>query len=327
MNVMITSRRSQRCSPYLVGTFALAVLGGAACPHSAATNASGAHGRDAAPAPKVSRPSFDGERAYEALKAQCAFGPRVPGTEAHRKCRGYLVTELNKYADRVITQDFEFQRLPMSNVVGFFNEGAKRQVLLGAHWDSRPTADEEIVPEKRRMPVMGANDGASGVAVLLELARLFKARKPDVGVVIVFFDGEDYGNFQRDWGVFLGSRRFAKRMKSLCSPTYGILLDMVGDRDLNIYREVISERRARKFNDQVFSVARELGYGKHLIDRLGYTVIDDHVAINDAGVPCINLIDFDYPYWHTIEDTPDRCSAQSLKIVGETVAEVVYREK
>jgi hypothetical protein len=283
----------------------------------------------AAPQPalrRAQRPAFDGARAYEDLKAQCGLGARVPGTEAHGKCRDFLVNELKKSAERVITQDFTFGRLPLSNVIGFFNEGASRQVLLCAHWDSRPFADEEVNPAKRRQPVMGANDGASGVAVLLELARMFKSKAPDVGIVIALFDGEDYGDFQRDWGVFLGSRYFAKRMKSLCSPTYGILLDMVGDRDLAIYREGTSEQRARRINDLVFGIARELGHAKHFVDQVRYTITDDHVAVNDAGVPCIDLIDFDYAHWHTVDDTPDKCSAESLKIVGETIAEVVYRE-
>jgi len=303
-----------------------ALFGGAACPTASSEQRSEPRAAGDRPA-RAARPTFDGGRSYELLKAQCAFGPRVPGTAAHRKCRDYLAAEMRKYADRVVLQDFTYERLPMTNVVGLWNESAKRQVLLCAHWDCRPVADEEIVPAKRRMPVMGANDGASGVAVLLEVARLLKAQAPPVGVVIALFDGEDYGDFQRDRGVFLGSRHFAARMKTLCSPTYGILLDMVGDRDLGIYREGISEQRAPGINDLVFKVARELGYSKQFVDSVRHIVMDDHVAINDAGVPCINLIDFDYAYWHTVEDTPDKCSAESLKVVGETVAEVIYREK
>ncbi len=320
-------RRPARASWLLALGYSLTFLFGAACPRSDGTAISEAAVPQGSVGQKVQRPAFDGDRAYEYLKAQCAFGPRVPGTDAHRKCRAYLVEELKKSADRVVTQDFTFQRLPMTNVIGYFNEGAKRQVLLCAHWDCRPYADEEIDPVKRRRPVMGANDGASGVAVLLELARMFKARQPNIGVVIVLFDGEDYGDFQRDWGVFLGSRHFAKRMKSLCSPEYGILLDMVGDRDLTIYREGISQQRAPRINDLVFGIARELGHSKRFVDRVEHIVSDDHVPINDAGVPCIDLIDFNYAYWHTVDDTPDKCSADSLRVVGEVVAEVVYRER
>lgn len=237
-----------------------------------------------------------------------------------------MIEELEKHADRVVTQDFTYRNLPLTNVIAFFNEKAGRQVLLCAHWDSRPTADMEIVPAKRRQPVPGANDGASGVAVLLELARLFKTQKPAVGVVIALFDGEDYGDFERDEGVFLGSRHFAARMKSVCNPSYGILLDMVGDRDLAIYREANSERLAPRINDLVFGIAGEIGYRRQFRDSVRHMVQDDHIPINEAGVPCIDLIDFDYAYWHTVDDTPDKCSPDSLKAVGEVVAEVVYRE-
>lgn len=306
---------------------AIALVNLPACPASRDGASAGASQNPAARQTRVVRPAFDGDRAFAILKAQCDFGARVPGTAAHRKGREYLVAEMRKYADRVIEQDFAFGRLPLTNIIGVFNEKAKRQVLLCAHWDSRPYADEEINPVKRRQPVLGANDGASGVAVLLELARLFKQQAPEVGVIIALFDGEDYGDFSRDWGVFLGSRHFAKRMKEVGSPAYGILLDMVGDRDLTIYREGISQQRAPKINDLVFGIARELGHSKYFIDSVRHTVLDDHVPINDAGVPCIDLIDFDYAYWHTVEDTPDKCSPDSLRVVGDTVAEVMYRER
>jgi Zn-dependent M28 family amino/carboxypeptidase len=185
----------------------------------------------------------------------------------------------------------------------------------------------EIVESKRRAPIPGANDGASGVAILLQLARMLRAKPPGIGVIIVLFDGEDYGDFERDEGVFLGARHFAANMRKVATPEYGILLDMVGDKDLRIFREAISERRARRINSLVFSIARELGHRRTFVDELGEAITDDHVAINDAGVPCIDLIDFDYGPWHTVDDTPDKCSAESLRIVGEVVAEVVYREK
>lgn len=276
--------------------------------------------------PRVARPQFDGAAAMELLRKQCDFGPRVPGTQAHVRTRDWLRSELEKVASRVILQDFQYRSIPMSNVVAFFNEKARRRVLLCAHWDSRPTADMEILPSKRRQPVMGANDGASGVAVLLELARMFKEQEPRVGVVIALFDGEDYGDFEKDEGVLLGSRHFAANIKSAGPLEYGILLDMVGDRDLRIYREGNSEARAKQINDMVFRIAGELGFRRYFPDYVRHTIIDDHIPINDAGVPCINLIDFDYAPWHTVEDTPDKCSPESLRVVGEVVAEVIYRE-
>jgi len=278
------------------------------------------------PRASASRPTFDGEAAMALLRAQCEVGPRVPGTAAHARMREWLKQEMEKSAERVVVQDFRYRNLTLRNVIGIFNEKAIRQVLLCAHWDSRPAADMEITASKRRMPVPGANDGASGVAVLLQLARMFRNLPPKVGVVIALFDGEDYGDFEREEGVFLGSRHFASRLREVCNPAYGILLDMVGDKDLGICREGNSELLARRFNDLVFRIAGELGFRKYFPDTVRYTVTDDHVPINEAGVPCIDLIDFDYRYWHTVEDTPDKCSPESLRIVGEVVAEVVYRE-
>jgi glutaminyl-peptide cyclotransferase len=283
--------------------------------------------------PRARRPEFDGANAFEMLKRQCEFGPRPPGTEAARKTRAFLIAQLRQYADQVETQDFTYRdrvytnrEINLSNIVGIFHPEAKRRVLLCAHWDTRPVADMEMDAQKRRQPILGANDGASGVAVLLELARLFKQQKPEVGVVMVFLDGEDYGDWDRMEGVLLGAKHFARNMKKY-RLEYGILLDMIGDRNLQVYREVNSERYAPHVNDRVFRIARELGLEKNVIDQLKTEVIDDHIPINEAGLPTINLIDFDYAYWHTLEDTVDKCSPQSLAIIGSLVAETVYREK
>jgi hypothetical protein len=283
--------------------------------------------------PRARRPEFDGAKAFEILKRQCEFGPRPSGTEAARKTRAFLIAELSKYADQVETQDFTYRdrvysnrQMDLSNIVGIFNPEAKRRVLLCAHWDTRPVADMEIDADKRLKPIVGANDGASGVAVLMELARLFKQQKPEIGVVMVFLDGEDYGNWDRMEGVLLGAKHFARSMKKY-RLEYGILLDMIGDKNLQVYREVNSERYAPRVNDRVFRIARELGFEKNIIDQLKTEVIDDHIPINEAGLPTIDLIDFDYAYWHTLEDTIDKCSPQSLAIIGSVVAETFYREK
>jgi len=275
---------------------------------------------------RTARPAFDGAKAFKLLVKQCEFGPRPVGSEAHQKTRDFLLAEMQKYADRTVAQDFRYRGMPLTNVIGVFNPDAKRQVLLCAHWDTRPIADMEIDEEKRKRPIPGANDGASGVAVLLELARLFKEKKPEVGVLIVLFDGEDYGDFKKDEGVFLGSRHFARNRQGY-NPAFGILIDMVGDKDLDIYREVNSQRYAPGTNDKVFRIARELGYEDYFIDSLETEIIDDHIPLNQARIPTIDLIDFNYGPWHTLEDTPDKCSAGSLAVVGNTLAEVVYREK
>jgi len=277
---------------------------------------------------QAERPAFDGKRAFADLEKQVSFGPRVPGTPGHLQCRDWLMGELQKTADRVEVQTFtqvvNGKSLRMYNIFGIFNENASKRVMLCAHWDTRPTADEELDPANRRKPILGANDGASGVAVLLELARQFKLKRPEVGVIIAFWDGEDYGPDVNN--MLLGSRYFARNMGKL-RPTYGILLDMVGDKDLQIYKETNSVYAAPELVERVWRVAGELGYRKFFPNSIKYTIIDDHVPLIEAGVPCIDLIDFDYPYWHTLQDTVDKCSPTSLQVVGEVVAAIVYAER
>lgn len=323
------------------------------------------------PAPSASatqipkHPAFDGERAMAQLKKQCDFGVRPLGSEAHEKLRGYLLAQMQKYADKTVTQEFTYRGMPVTNVIGiFYPEGADKPaehpVLLLAHWDTRPIADgpfsSEVQPGKapfrygphgwnRTTPIMGADDGASGVAVLLELARLFKAKKPPVGVLLLLDDGEDYGDFRSGddgEGVELGSRYFAKHFrdnKAFGQPDYGILLDMVGAEDIIIPRESNSQRYAPGTNDKVFDLAGSLKYKDVFLSDETQEVGDDHIALNQAGIPTIDLIHplpfnatygnyetTGYRYWHTLQDTVDKCSAKSLKIVGETVKEVIYRE-
>lgn len=276
---------------------------------------------------RAQRPAFEEKKAWAHLVKQCDFGPRPVGSAAHQKTRDYLVAEMKKVAGKVVEQNFTYRGMPLTNVIGVFNPEAKRQILLCGHWDTRPTADQELDPVNQRKPIIGASDGASEIAVLLELGRLFKEQKPNVGVVIVLLDGEDYGNFERDEGVFLGAKYFAKNHQGY-NPEFGILLDMVGDKDLDIHRERNSEGFAPAVNNKVFRIARELGYTKNFIDDREYTnVSDDHFALNQAGIPTIDLIDFNYGPWHRLSDTPENCSATSLKVVGEIIAEVVYREK
>ena len=268
---------------------------------------------------------FDSKRAWNHLLRQCAFGPRPVGTDAHKKTRDYLYTEMKLAADVATIQDFTYRKMQLSNIIGVINPDAKRKVLLCAHWDTRPTADEEVDPVKQRQPIMGANDGASGVAVLLELARVFHAKRPRVGVILVLFDGEDYGDFRKDEGVFLGSKYFAAHHAGY-TPEYGILIDMIGDKNLDIYREVNSQNFAPGTNEKVFRIAGEMGYRAKFIDDVKYDLSDDHIPLNRARIPTIDLIDFSYGPWHTLDDTPDKCSKDSLNIIGRTLAEVIYRE-
>jgi glutaminyl-peptide cyclotransferase len=275
-------------------------------------------------------PIFDGKQAFKYLTAQTDFGPRVPNSAAHEKCLAYLQTELQKYTDAVNLQQFTEQgydgvTLSLTNVIASFNLNATTRILLTAHWDSRPRADQDPDPKKRTQPILGANDGASGVAVLMEIARLLNASPPPVGVDIVLTDGEDYGKEGDNARYLLGARYFAKHLPPGFHPVFGILLDMVGDRDLEISKEPNSMHFAPDIVDLVWSTARNLGVYQ-FSQNVQTAVMDDHLPLNDAGIKTIDLIDFDYPYWHTTEDTTDKCSAESLEAVGKVLTTVIYQE-
>jgi hypothetical protein len=271
-------------------------------------------------------PVFDGERAFRDLERQCEFGPRVPGTEPHRKMEEWLLDRLTLYADKVYADTFSvdvgLKKFPeFRNYIAKFNTGVNQRILLCAHYDTRPVAELDPDTEKRDRPITGANDGASGVAVLLEMARLFHELRPAVGVDMVFFDGEDYGEHVDH--MLFGSRRFAVESKDY-RPLFGILLDMVGDRDLKIYQEIYSIEGSPETVKRVWDLAGAMGFEKTFVPIPRYAVLDDHVPLLQSGIRCINIIDFEYPYWHTSEDTPDKCSDESLKVVGEVILRLVY---
>jgi hypothetical protein len=277
----------------------------------------------AAPGSRV----FDSGRAYRDLEHQCRFGPRVPGTQAHEQCAQWLEGQLRACTDEVTRQEFDQQagakKLRVTNLIATFNPRGKRHVLLCAHWDSRPFADRDPEPAKRVEPVPGANDGASGVAVLLEIARALKARPPRTRVTIALFDGEDYGLRTQD--MFLGSRHFSTHFHG--PPVdWAVLLDMVGDRDLRLRPEQISLREARQVVDRIWGAAERAGCSA-FVREAGPAVMDDHVFLLQAGIPCVDVIDFDYAYWHTVADTPDKCSAASLEQVGRAVLRAIAEEE
>lgn len=279
------------------------------------------------------KPAFDGARALQHISTQVGFGPRVPNTAGHKRCRQWMLDTLKPLADRVESQSFSYplggDSLAMTNVIARFSGSGKGAgVLLAAHWDTRPTADEETDPARRAQPIPGANDGASGVAVLMELARQFKSSPPPVPVMLLFVDGEDYGpGLDR---MFLGARHFAGHLPPDV-PRTGILLDMVGDKNLTIPREPYSVSAARSVVDEVCRIARRLGYQREFPNTEGSPIQDDHLPLIDKGLKIIDLIDFDYGpnhrYWHTLQDTPDKCSAASLRTVGEVVSEWVYTRR
>jgi len=277
-------------------------------------------------------PSFDEQKAFSYLEKQCEFGPRNPGSAGHKKCLAFLTAELRKYADRVSHQSFCYSLRPgqtpvtMTNVIANFQSTNTDRILLCAHWDTRPWADEDPNPSNRNKPVLGASDGASGVAVLLEIARLIHLYPPPYGIDIVFFDGEDYGVSGDNDSWAIGAREFAQRKSPSYNPQFGILLDLVGDKDQQLYMEGNSLRYAPEIVDRVWKKAEQLGVIEFISEN-GYEIMDDHIRLLEVGIPCIDIIDFDYQYWHTVEDTPDKCSPQSLANVGRVVTAVIYEKR
>ncbi len=289
---------------------------------------------------------FDADSAYSFVKCQLDFGPRFPGAPGHDACARYLVDKLEAYgADEVIQQrhtavNYLGSELSLNNIMARFNPEATDRVLLVAHWDTRPWADADPDVDKRHMPVPGANDGGSGTAVLIELARQFGMKSPEVGVDLLFVDGEDSGNssswksHEETW--CLGTQYWVNNMPYTAEtmPRYGILLDMVGGVDAKFYREYVSQRLAGEVNDKVWSNASAAGYGKSFINEERGGITDDHVFINRAGIPTIDIIECSHPatgsfspVWHTTYDDLEHISRSTLKAVGQTVANTVYNEK
>ncbi|MCK5147056.1 M28 family peptidase [bacterium] len=279
---------------------------------------------------KAQTPVFNSERAFKDLVAQCDIGYRHPGSPGHSKCLDFMVDALRPLADRVIKQPFIMvdprtrKSHSLTNVIASFGNQGDR-ILLCAHWDTRPISDFDPLPENRHKPVMGANDGASGVAILLEMARLFKDNPPPVGVDIVLFDGEDSGLEGDADSWCQGSRYFAQNRMPGYQPRYAVLVDMVGDADLYLPIEINSQRYAPDLVDQLWSLAEQLGLPAFSRED-GVEMTDDHLELLKVGIPAIDIIDFDYDYWHTIEDTPDKCSAESLGQVGQLLVTWIYEQ-
>jgi hypothetical protein len=279
----------------------------------------------------VNAAEFDETKAWNNLLSQVAFGPRDPGSQGHQKCLVWLEGELKKYTAKVERQPFmgreglSGRSVPLTNLIAYFPGKIPTQdrVLLCAHWDTRPWADLDPDPLNRKKPILGANDGASGVAVLLEIARCLALKQADVSVEIVLFDGEDLGRQKHLEEYLQGSQEYARNLK-LPLPQAGLLLDMVGDKDLHITQEQYSLYHARTLVQQVFAVAARLNLPA-FDPYPGDPVYDDHIPLLEAGIPVVNLIDFNYPYWHTLQDTPENCSEQSLDAVGKVVLEWVYQ--
>ena len=275
-----------------------------------------------------SRHEFDGRQAMQYVTTQMAFGPRIPNTAGARRCGDWIVSRLRATADSVEIQAFDHvtargDTLHLRNIIGHFRPGVGDRVLYLAHWDTRPHADRDPDPAKRNAPMPGADDGASEVAVLLGVADALKRKPPAFGVDLVFVDGEDYGDFDAGKDVLIGSRYYAAHLAPSPRPLFAVLFDMVGDKDLEIRQEQISVDRAPEVVERVWATARDLGYQRYFPDMVTGPITDDHVPLLDAGVHAIDVIDLDYPYWHTAEDTADKLSEHSLQVVGDVAVALV----
>jgi hypothetical protein len=275
---------------------------------------------------------FDGEAALRYVEIQVGFGPRVPNTEGHRRAGDWILEQLRRAADSVEVQAWHHvtgggDTLRLRNFIGRFRPDAAERVLLLAHWDTRPRADHEDNLGAQQTPIPGANDGASGVAVLLGVADVLTRTPPSVGVDLLFVDGEDWGTDFSGPDALIGSRYYAARLPAGRRPLFAVLFDMVGDADLRIPQEPYSVNGAPEVVQRVWSVARDLGYGDVFVDEMGIGLTDDHLPLQEAGVRAVDVIDFDYgprnAYWHTLQDTPDKLSARSLKIVGDVAVKLV----
>ena len=294
---------------------------------------------------KVS-PNFNADSAYSFVEKQVSFGPRVPGTSAHEKCGDFLVAKLEEFGAKVVEQKayvthYDGQNIEIRNIIGIYNQDAEKRILLFAHWDSRPFSDEETDPELQMLPVNGADDGASGVGALLEIARQLQNNPIDVGIDIIFFDLEDWGQpsfstewVQGDWWC-VGSNYWSEQPHvENYKADFGILLDMVGGSNATFLKEGYSLEYASEIIDKVWSTAAKLGYRNFFLPNRGGYITDDHVPVNEnRRASSINIINLKQetstgfvPYWHTQKDDMRNIDRNTLKAAGQTVLEVIYNE-
>ena len=302
---------------------------------------------DDKPAVQFNAPQFNADSAYYFTDAQVKFGPRVPNTKAHDDCAKYLEEQLSRFGAKLYMQDcilkaYDGTKLKSVNIIGSYNPDSKDRVLLCAHWDSRPFADHDPDTTNYHKPILAADDGASGVAVLLEIARQISIKAHTIGVDIIFFDSEDYGvpdfetkSYSGDsW--CLGTQFWAKHPHvPNYTAKYGILLDMVGARNATFYREEMSVQKAAPIVETVWSKAQDLGYNSYFVNTAGGAITDDHLYVmSGRKIPCIDIINLDpssqtgfAAHWHTVSDDMGNIDRATLKAVGQTVMEVIYSEK
>lgn len=299
----------------------------------------------------VKVPAFNGDSAYYFVKMQCDFGSRVPGSKAHQQCAQWMVETLKGYADTVFVQDFKTRVydgkvFDGKNIIAAFNPNARKRIIIAAHWDSRPYADNDPDEKNWKTPIDGANDGASGCGVMMEMARVMKTHRiaDNIGIDLIFFDLEDYGapkwaeeSLHNDLAWGLGSQYWSKKQHvSNYSAYYGILLDMVGASNPRFPKEYYSQRDASWVLNKVWRTARDMGYDDYFLNEIGDPINDDHIyMIHYAGIPTIDMIHLNgeedrtscfYPYWHTINDNIEQIDVKTLQMVGNVVMKVIYSE-
>jgi hypothetical protein len=274
---------------------------------------------------------FAGPASFSYIETQVAFGPRVPGTRAHEQMGNWLDSLLRVRADTLLVQSWNHvtsggDTLPLRNFLARFNPAAEKHLLFLAHWDSRPVSDSPTSRDSSHA-VMGANDGGSGVALLLGVADVLKRTPSTIGVDLLFVDGEDYGDFTKSPAdVLIGSRYYGAHQPPGPKPLYAVLFDLIADKDLQIYQEGNSLVGAPEVVELVWETAKDLGYAGYFIASPRHTLIDDHLELQKVGIRAIDVVDFDYPAWHTQYDTIDKVSAASLQVVGDVAVELVRRE-
>ncbi len=275
---------------------------------------------------------FNTDSAMSYIRQQVAFGPRIPGTAGSQKTGDWIVAHLKATSDVVVEQNWTHTtatgaKIPLRNIFARYKPDATERILYVTHWDTRPEANEETDPAKKKLPIDGANDGASGVALLLAIADALKKTPPNVGVDLLFVDGEDYGTFTPDIDVLLGSSYFAEHLPNpQYKPMIGVLWDMIGDADLQIYQEINSVNAAPEIVQRVWGKAKELGYESSFIPQAKVPITDDHIPLIKAGLRVVDVIDIDYDYHHKISDTIDKVSAKSMRIVGDVALALLRPE-
>jgi len=273
-------------------------------------------------------PPFDGNKAFEYLEEQCKFGPRNPNSNGHLLCKNYIQSFLEDNGARVYTQEFTAEireeSYELTNIIGSYYPTRPARIFIGTHWDTRPWADRDKDSLNHTLPVQGANDGASGTALLLHLAEILNKYEPSLlGVDLLFFDGEDAGEYGVSDSWCLGSRYFVENYKG-SKPEYVIIVDMIGDRELDIKIEGYSYQNASELVAKIWRIAYSLDIS-NFTTKLGDFVYDDHYPFLEQGYQAVLIIDFEYPYWHTSQDTPDKCRPESLEAVGTVITNFIYR--